>query len=85
MAPRQGGPTRPSAAEFPRYTPAERRADAAVHALGLTFALGACAALAVLAPPGSGATRLAGLGVYALGLLAMLGCSAGQTHEINPD
>ena len=64
--------------EFPRYTPAERRADAAVHAAGLALGLAGCAGLAAaaLARPDAGPRLLAGLGLYATGLMAMLACSA---------
>lgn len=77
---RPAGPGRPGPPrndpEFPTYTPAERRADAAVHLVGLALALAGCVALAVAAAPRADLTRLVGLGVYAAGLLAMLGCSA---------
>ncbi|HEU4518461.1 MAG TPA: hemolysin III family protein, partial [Microvirga sp.] len=65
-------------AEFPSHTPAERRADAAVHAAGLALGLAGCAGLAAaaLARPDLGLRLLAGLGLYAAGLLAMLACSA---------
>src|SRR4051794_11978829 len=66
-----------STTEFPRCTPAERRADAAVHALGLTLGSVGCAALAAVALPRAGdSLRVAALVAYAAGLLAMLGCSA---------
>ena len=67
-----------TAAEFPCYTPAERRADAAVHAAGLALGLAGCAGLAAaaLARPDAGPRLLAGLGLYATGLMAMLACSA---------
>ncbi len=80
------GPTgalRP-AAEFPRHTPAERRADAAVHALGLTLGSAGCLALAVAALPRAGdPLRVAALVAYAVGLLAMLGCSA--LYNLTPE
>ena len=65
-------------AEFPSYTPAERRADAVVHAVGLALGLAACVALAAAAlpRPDAGPRLLVGLGLYAAGLLAMLACSA---------
>lgn len=55
---------------------AEWVADAVVHVVGLAFGLAACIAIAVLAIPQAGALRLASLGLYGFGLLAMLGCSA---------
>ena len=60
----------------PRYRRAEWLADAVVHGVGLAFGLAACIAIAVLAIPEAGALRLASLGLYGFGLLAMLGCSA---------
>src|ERR687885_1949186 len=77
------GALRP-ATEFPRCTPAERRADAAVHALGLTLGSAGCAALAVTALPRAGdPLRVAALVAYAVGLLAMLGCSA--LYNLTPE
>src|SRR3954452_7260749 len=80
------GPTgalRP-AAEFPRHTPAEWRADAAVHALGLTLGSAGCLALAAAALPRAGdPLRVAALVAYAVGLLAMLGCSA--LYNLTPE
>lgn len=60
----------------PAYTRSERAADTAVHALGLLFALVACALLALALPPEAGARPALALTLYAVGLLAMLGCSA---------
>jgi hemolysin III len=60
----------------PRYTRGERLADAAVHGLGIPAALAGCAALAAAAPRPAGARVAVALGLYAAGLLAMLGCSA---------
>src|SRR5919202_5509553 len=80
------GPTgalRPPAGS-PRHTPAERRADAAVHALGLTLGSAGCVALAVIAPPRAGDPLcVAALVAYAAGLLAMLGCSA--LYNLTPE
>jgi hemolysin III len=63
--------------EVPRYSRGERVADAVIHVLGLSAALAACVGLAaaVAARP-AGASLAVTLGVYALGLVAMLGCSA---------
>lgn len=63
--------------ESHRYSRGERAADALVHALGLSAAIAGCAGLAAVAPPEPAGNRLAAvaLGVYAAGLLAMLGCS----------
>jgi hemolysin III len=73
--PDRPGPLR-AEAEFPNYTPAERRVDAIIHMIGLALALAGCIALAVTALPRANLARLVGLGLYAAGLLAMLGCSA---------
>src|SRR3954452_5465023 len=68
--------SRPADDEFPRHTAVERRADAVVHALGLTLGVAGCVALAAIALPGADLLRLVAGGAYAAGLLAMLGCSA---------
>lgn len=57
------------------YEPAELIADAAVHALGVAFAVAGAVVLFVVARD-AGHVELAALGVYALGLLLMLSCSA---------
>jgi hemolysin III len=62
--------------DTPRYDRGERIADAVVHVLGLVAALLACAALAVTLPRSAGPGPAVALGLYAGGLLAMLGCSA---------
>ena len=62
--------------EVPRYSRGERIADAVVHALGVSAALAACVGLAAVVPRPVGARRAVALGLYAAGLLAMLGCSA---------
>lgn len=54
----------------------ERIADAALHVIGLTCGLAACIALAAVALPQGDARLDLALAVYALGLMAMLGCSA---------
>src|SRR4051812_20268338 len=51
-------------------------ADAAVHAVGLTAAAIACLGLVLAAPEAPGRQLGLALGLYAGGLLAMLGCSA---------
>ncbi len=61
---------------FPEYSRPERIADAVVHGIGLALAVLATAALLAAALPGGGGRRVAGLGIYAAGLLAMLACSA---------
>jgi hemolysin III len=63
-------------AAFPEHSPAERRADAFVHAVGLVLGLAACVLLAVTALPRARLWHLVSLGLYATGLMAMLGCSA---------
>ncbi len=61
--------------EVHRGSRGERAADAVVHAVGFTAALAACAALAAAAPRPAGIRVVAALGLYAAGLVAMLGCS----------
>lgn len=55
---------------------AEWIADVVVHLLGLAFAVGAVTTLAVLLSLRPDLPRGISLGLYALGLVAMLGCSA---------
>jgi hemolysin III len=62
--------------EFPVYAQAERHADAVVHGLGLALGLAGCVVLAAAVPPGADLYLRLGLAVYAVGLMAMLGCSA---------
>jgi hemolysin III len=62
--------------EHPRYSRAEHIADAVVHGLGLTFGLAACISLLVVLLPGADLLRGLAVGLYAAGLVAMLGCSA---------
>jgi hemolysin III len=69
---------------LPTYRPAEIRADAVVHAVGLFGAIVACVALVLLALPRADALRIAALSVYAAGLLGMLGCSALYNLTRNP-
>jgi predicted membrane channel-forming protein YqfA (hemolysin III family) len=66
----------PTEAAFPEHSPAERRADALVHAVGLVLGLAACVLLAATALPRARFWHLVSLGLYATGLMAMLGCSA---------
>ena len=58
-----------------RYTRGERIADGALHILGVSAALSACVTL-FLANVGDSALGLVAIGLYAAGLLTMLGCSA---------
>ena len=61
--------------EFPSYSVAERVADAAVHAVGVP--LGLVAALALVARATAFGALTAGvIGIYAAGLIGMLGASA---------
>ncbi len=54
---------------------AEYAADAAVHIIGLTAAAIACLGLVLAVPSLEGRRLPLALGLYAMGLLAMLGCS----------
>ncbi|HJQ58813.1 MAG TPA: hemolysin III family protein [Vineibacter sp.] len=56
--------------------PAERLADNAIHIVGVTAGIVASVVLAVLSLPTAGARAVAGVSLYAGGLMAMLGCSA---------
>jgi hemolysin III len=68
---------RPPVTEFPRYTAAEQRADAAVHAIGLALGLVGCATLGMASWTRVHDLReVAALGLYAIGLMTMLACSA---------
>jgi hemolysin III len=58
------------------YATAELVADAIVHALGGVLGIVACVALAILAWPPMDLARMGSLAIYALGLGAMLACSA---------
>ena len=62
--------------EVHRGSRGERAADAVVHAVGFAAALAACAALVAAAPRPAGIRVVLALGLYAAGLVAMLGCSA---------
>jgi hemolysin III len=67
-----------SDAGFPLYSPAERRADALVHAVGLGLALIGCVVLgtALLTHPSASPALVLALVLYAAGLVAMPACSA---------
>jgi hemolysin III len=58
------------------YTGPERIADAVVHVVGILLGIVATAILAAAALPKGDWLLLGSLGLYAAGLLAMLGCSA---------
>lgn len=61
---------------FPVYSHSERRADAVVHAAGVAFALVGAAALLIAGLQHPTACQAVGLPLYAVGLIAMLTCSA---------
>lgn len=54
----------------------ELRADACIHALGVAASLAACVALVVVMHWPPDWLPMAAIGLYAAGLVAMLGCSA---------
>ena len=82
--PGRDAPVAPGPAdEFPRHTAAERRADAAVHALGLTLGVAGCTVLVTAAPSRADLQHLVAVGAYAAGLMAMLGCSA--LYNLTPE
>lgn len=51
-------------------------ADACIHALGVVASIAGCVALAAVMPWPADELVIAALGLYAMGLVAMLGCSA---------
>ncbi len=59
-----------------RYSPAELRADAAIHVVGFSLGLAACVALVVVALPSADSMLHLSLGLYGGGLMSMLGFSA---------
>jgi len=61
---------------FPSYRRSERIADGWVHAVGLTGGLVAVIVLLVAAGEKQSLRLVLGVGLYGLGLLTMLGCSA---------
>ena len=61
---------------FPQYTRSERLADAAVHVTGITAGIVGSFALTVIAIPRIDMAEFASLGLYAIGLVTMLICSA---------
>jgi hemolysin III len=56
--------------------PAERLADGVVQVVNVVLAVAGCVGLGVLAGTSADPLRLAALGAYGAGLLAMVGCSA---------
>jgi hemolysin III len=62
--------------EFRNYAEDERRFDSAVHAIGLSLGFAGCLQLGYRALPGAAVVEFAALGIYMLGLMAMLGFSA---------
>ncbi len=61
--------------DVPQYGRGELIADAAVHIAGLVAAFVACIVLAMTVPWSVGPGPVIALGLYAAGLLTMLGCS----------
>lgn len=61
---------------FPVYTRAERIADAAIHACGVTLAIVGALLMLVFGLRNASACQMVGLPLYAGGLVAMLSCSA---------
>jgi hemolysin III len=61
---------------FHQYSRAERIADAIIHAIAVSFGFAACAALALIALPSADFLLLFALGLYGVGLISMLTCSA---------
>ena len=63
-------------ADFAPVRPAERIADGVVQGVNVVLAVAGCAALGVLACSLTDRLRAAALAAYAVGLLAMVSCSA---------
>lgn len=63
--------------QYPNYSRGEVLADAAAHITGLTLGFIATIALLITASQNDEALLILGAGLYGLGLLAMLTCSAG--------
>ena len=76
---------KPPARRHPHeYSTAERRADAALHVLGLAAALPACGALLLVAPWPPDAARGVAILAYAIGLIGMLTCSLLYNASTDP-
>ncbi|WP_417519125.1 PAQR family membrane homeostasis protein TrhA [Minwuia sp.] len=65
------------------YSRAERVADAAIHIIGLAFAIGAAISLAILVLPNGGWLKPLAVATYLGGLFAMIGCSA--LYNLSPE
>lgn len=61
---------------YPNYRPQEEIADRCIHLLGLGLGIGAALVLIGLAAGRGDARTVIAVAIYALGLAAMLGCSA---------
>lgn len=72
-------------AMFPEYTFGERLADGFVHLVGAVSALAAITVLLIATIPSAPALSVASIAVYGVGLLAMLGFSAGYNMVSQPD
>ncbi|NIA71052.1 hemolysin III family protein [Pelagibius litoralis] len=69
---------------FPTYASAERRADAAVHVLGVGASLIAFPILILLALPQGSSLSILSLAVYGTGLIAVFACSAAYNMAKRP-
>ena len=70
------GPATGGAPELSRDTPREVLADAVVHVVGLVAAVVGCVVLVVVLAGSGGWRGWLSVGLYGVGLLGMLGCSA---------
>lgn len=66
----------PASGAFPNYSDRERRADKYIHIAGILFGIAGCAALFLLGALDGDIVLLLSLGLYAVGLMSMLGASA---------
>lgn len=70
---------------FPDYTTRERLVDGCVHIVGSAAAVAAIAVLFAVVVPNGQALSIASVAVYGVGLIAMLGFSAGYNMVSRPN
>lgn len=76
--------TSPTASKAPRYTRGEKRADLCVHVLGVPAGVAGAVVLVVIAALGGDVTRVLSVGLYSIGLIAMLTGSAAYNVAEEP-
>lgn len=70
---------------FPDYSSRERIADGFIHIVGATGGVAAIAILLILVAPVSPPLSIASVAIYGVGLVAMLGFSAGYNMVTRPN